>query len=81
MNGKVVEFDEHVGLGVIEDSEGTRLVFHCTAIADGSRTVKVGSPVRFDLVPGNRGQWEATNVDPDLRSSSRRGDARDRARR
>lgn len=62
--GRVLELDERVGLGAVEDADGVRVPFHCTAIADGSRTVAVGAAVRFDLVPGNRGQWEAANLEP-----------------
>lgn len=62
--GTVVEFDDHVGLGVIEGEEGARLPFHCAEIADGSRTVAVGASVRYDVMPGNRGVWEAARVEP-----------------
>jgi hypothetical protein len=40
-----------------------QLSFHCTQIADGSRTVKVGTPVRCDVVAGNRGVWEAAAIE------------------
>ncbi|MBM3672504.1 MAG: cold-shock protein [Actinobacteria bacterium] len=63
MNGKVVEFDDHTGLGTVEDQDGTRLSFHCTAIADGSRTVKRNAKVRFEIAPGNCGVWEAAAVE------------------
>ncbi|MBU3717895.1 MAG: hypothetical protein FGM45_06280 [Actinobacteria bacterium] len=46
--GVVVEFDAHVGLGVVE-SDGERFVFHCVEIADGSREVAVGESVDFDV--------------------------------
>jgi len=62
--GTVVEFDDHVGLGVVEDADGARLPFHCTEIADRSRTVKVSASVRFCVMPGNRGTWEAARVEP-----------------
>lgn len=62
--GVVVEFDEHVGLGVVEstDEPGRRYPFHCTQIADGSRTIDVGASVTFDVIAGHRGEWEATSV-------------------
>jgi hypothetical protein len=44
-SGKVAEFDEHVGLGVVEADDGTRYPFHCTQIADGSRTIPVDAAV------------------------------------
>lgn len=46
--GVVVEFDAHVGLGVVE-SDGERFAFHCVEIADGSREVAVGETVDFDV--------------------------------
>jgi hypothetical protein len=33
--------------------------FHCTQIADGSRTVEVGAQVVFRVIPGRLGRWEA----------------------
>lgn len=61
--GVVAEFDEAVGLGVIESSaDGGRYPFHCTQIADGSRSVPVGAPVTFSVVAGRRGVWEAADI-------------------
>ena len=60
--GTVSDFDEHAGYGHVRDEDGTELFFHCTAIADGSRTIDVGSAVAFDVVPGHHGRWEATSV-------------------
>ncbi len=62
VHGRVVEFDDAKGYGYVEADDGRRLFFHCTRIADGSRTIAVGAQVRFDVVPGHRGQWEATDV-------------------
>jgi cold shock CspA family protein len=62
--GVVVEFDATRGLGSVETVEGTRLPFHCTAIADGTRSVAVGSAVRYDVVPGALGRWEAAFLRP-----------------
>lgn len=64
LRGWVVEFDEHVGLGVIESDDGTRYPFHCTRIAHGTRTIPVGAPVTFDTTPGHLGRYEATAVTP-----------------
>jgi cold shock CspA family protein len=61
-SGIVAEFDEHRGVGLIEGSEGRRLFFHCTGIADGSRSIAVGAEVVFQVVAGHQGQWEATSV-------------------
>jgi cold shock CspA family protein len=60
--GAVVDFDDPRGLGTIRDDDGTELPFHCTAIADGSRTIDVGRRVRFDVVPGRLGRWEASAI-------------------
>lgn len=62
--GTVVEFDEAVGLGTVEDAgDGRRYLFHCTQIADGSRTIAVGAAVAFDVVPGHLGRFEAARID------------------
>lgn len=55
-------FDEHKGYGTVEAADGRVLFFHCTAIADGSRTIRPGAPVTFRVVPGPRGQWEAVDL-------------------
>jgi cold shock CspA family protein len=62
MGGVVAEFEEYVGLGTIEGDDGTRYPFHCTQIADGTRTIAVGAPVTFGVMPGRMGQWEATAI-------------------
>jgi CspA family cold shock protein len=59
LTGRVVEFDERRGLGVVESSAGTRYEFHCTAIADGTRTIAGDARVEFTLVPGPVGRFEA----------------------
>jgi CspA family cold shock protein len=71
----VVRFDEAVGLGDIEAAGGAgeavggaaqagRYPFHCTQIADGSRTVAVGARVSFGLLAGRAGRWEAADIRP-----------------
>jgi len=59
VQGRVVEFDEHVGMGAVEGDDGSRLDFHCVAIADGSRSIDVGADVTYDVVPGRLGRYEA----------------------
>jgi cold shock CspA family protein len=61
--GRVVEFDVAQGLGVIEGTDGSRLSFHCTQLADGGREVPVGAEVRYDIVPGSAGVWEAAAIE------------------
>lgn len=61
--GRVVEFDEEKGTGVVEALDGRRLTFHCTAIADGSRTIAVGTDVAYTGKPSHLGEWQATSVE------------------
>jgi len=61
-NGRVSEFDDHRGLGTIETDHGRRYRFHCTAIADGTRTIPVGVTVEFVVTTGPLGLVEATQV-------------------
>jgi len=60
--GTVAAFDDHKGYGVVHDDAGGAHFFHCTAIADGTRTITVGSRVAYEVVAGRRGQWEAANL-------------------
>lgn len=60
--GIVDSFDEPRGLGAVRSDNGAVLPFHCTAIADGSRTIPVGQPVRFTVVAGHLGRWEAAHI-------------------
>ena len=63
-SGRVATFDDHVGRGEVEARGGLRFPFHCTAVADGSRTIPEGAPVRFRLVIGPLGKLEATAIAP-----------------
>lgn len=61
--GVVADFDEERGLGTIRAEDGTAIPFHCTEIADGSRTIATGVAVRF------RVEWrvlrrEAVDISP-----------------
>jgi cold shock CspA family protein len=62
VTGTVDTFDEPRGLGAVRSDDGAVLPFHCTAIADGSRTITEGRAVRFVVVPGREGRWEATHL-------------------
>lgn len=62
--GQVVAFDEHRGYGTVRDETGVEYSFHCTQIADGSRTIAVGASVSFAVVPGLLGRWEASALRP-----------------
>jgi cold shock CspA family protein len=63
-SGVVAAFDEAAGIGIVETAAGDELGFHCTQIADGTRTIKVGAAVRFTLIAGRGGSWEAGRLEP-----------------
>ena len=63
MEGRVAEFDEDRGIGWVEAGDD-RWFFHCTQIADGTRTIPVGVAVEFEVVPGHNGRWEASGIRP-----------------
>lgn len=61
--GVVSAFDEERGLGTVADDDtGTAWSFHCTQIADGSRTIELGVRVAFELAAGHLGRMEAVRV-------------------
>jgi CspA family cold shock protein len=61
--GTVVAFDDAKGYGTVsEDGTAAEHFFHCTSIADGTRTIHVGAQVTFDIVPGRNGTWEARSL-------------------
>jgi cold shock protein len=62
MTGAVEEFDDDKGYGTVRTDDGTALFFHCTAIADGTRSIAVGTKVTFDVVAGRLGRWEASAI-------------------
>ncbi|MGA2521153.1 MAG: cold shock domain-containing protein [Acidimicrobiales bacterium] len=64
MIGVVDEFDEPRGIGWVRADDGRRLLFHCTAVADGSRRVAQGTRVVFTVVAGHGGEYEAAAVTP-----------------
>ncbi len=59
--GTVTAFDEARGLGEVA-ADGATWPFHCTAIADGTRTIAVGAAVAFEVGPGHLGRDEASGV-------------------
>jgi cold shock CspA family protein len=61
-SGRVASFDEFAGRGEIEARGGMHFPFHCTAIADGTRTIAPDTAVKFRLVPGPLGALEATAI-------------------
>ena len=64
MLGAVTDFDDAVGLGLVTTDDDVEYPFHCTAIADGTRTIAEATAVRFEGVAGRMGRWEATAISP-----------------
>jgi hypothetical protein len=62
--GEVVDFDEARGLGLVQVVGGRSAPFHCTAIADGSRRIAVGTVVALRLAAGRLGRTEARWIRP-----------------
>jgi cold shock CspA family protein len=65
--GRVVAFDEARGLGEVEanpEGSGERYPFHCTALIDGTRSIRVGERVTFRVVAGPIGTTEAASISP-----------------
>jgi cold shock CspA family protein len=62
-DGTVTSFDDPRGLGEVTTTDGRVFPFHCTRIANGTRTIAVGTPVRFEVVPGALGRWEAAEIE------------------
>ena len=54
--GRVATFDEQVGAGTVAaDGSDEEWFFHCTRLADGSRSIPVGTWVTFEVQPGPTG--------------------------
>ena len=64
MNGTVSAFDPRGGLGEVTADDSRVYPFHCTVIADGTRTIEVGTAVEFEVVAGWLGRWEAADIKP-----------------
>lgn len=62
VRGVVESFDEPAGLGWILGADGERILFHCTQIADGSRSIEAGVAVRFETMM-RFGHHEATRIE------------------
>lgn len=62
--GVVESFDDPRGLGVVHSVEGVDYPFHCTSVADGTRSIAVGTTVSFRVAAGRLGRWEAFELTP-----------------
>lgn len=61
--GKVKWFNAARGYGFIEQEEGDDVFVHYSAITgDGYKTLDEGEKVKFDIVEGNQGKPQASNV-------------------
>jgi len=60
--GNVVAFDDRRGWGQIRSDDGAVVDFHCTQLADGTRTIRAGTAVRYEIGPGALGTWEAVRI-------------------
>ena len=59
--GRVVAFDDAAGLGDVERDDGVRYPFHCIEIADGTRSIALGTAVTFTLLC-KLGRYEAAHI-------------------
>ena len=64
VTGTISMFDAERGLGTVTDDDGHELPFHCTAVADGSRQIAVGTKVAFTTSAGHLGRVEARGLVP-----------------
>jgi cold shock CspA family protein len=69
--GSVESFDEEVGLGMVRGEDDVGYPFHCTQIADGSRSIDPGVTVWFEVFPGHQGRWEASSIRRDDEAADR----------
>jgi|LakMenEpi03Aug12_release.lakeMendotaPanAssembly.Ray.scaffolds.fasta_scaffold320317_2 cold shock CspA family protein len=61
LRGTVAEFNEASGLGEVTTDSGRRIPFHCISIADGTRTIALGTDVSF-VVAFRTKRVEAINL-------------------
>ncbi len=62
LTGTVTNFDTNRGYGTVASDDGREWFFHCTQIADGTRSIEIGARVRFGVVAGRMGRWEAAGL-------------------
>ncbi|CAB4666934.1 unannotated protein [freshwater metagenome] len=66
--GHVVAFDFHAGLGEIRDEQGRVWPFHCVSLSDGSRSIDIGTHVKF-IVRFHVQRDEAFDITPTIHSN------------
>lgn len=62
IEGVVTDFDEVRGDGTLTTHDGEHFYFHCVCIADGSRSISVGTSARGRRAPGRLGHDEVVDV-------------------
>jgi cold shock CspA family protein len=60
--GFVESFDDRRGDGQIQSDHGERFYFHCVAISDGSRSIRVGARVTGERRVGRLGRDEVGQI-------------------
>ena len=60
--GTVTSFDDHRGDGWVASDKGGLYYFHCVAIGDGTRSIRVGTSVTATRRVGLLGRDEAVNL-------------------
>ena len=64
--GTVIDFDDAAGLGVVCTDDGREYGFHCTGIADGSRTIVAGTSVTLRSATWLSRSMEASAIKPSV---------------
>ena len=64
VGGTVSVFDDAAGLGTLDVAGYGPVPFHCTAIADGSRSIAIGTQVVAILAARHLGRFEAGAITP-----------------
>jgi cold shock CspA family protein len=62
LRGRVEAFDDHRGDGQVRSDRGEALYFHCVNIADGSRSIALGTLVAARRSVGHLGHDEAREI-------------------
>jgi len=68
--GRVLSFDDSAGLGTVVSEQGSSFEFHCTEIADGTRSILAGTAVTFLLKQGTLGRLQAVQLLPQVVNSA-----------
>lgn len=62
--GTIEDFDDRRGDGHLRGDDGELYYVHCVAIADGTRTIRVGARARARRGVGRLGYDEVLDVSP-----------------